>query len=239
MESILICFNRFKALHIEISIFISSILVILFTTFGLLFIPFEIDSKFHKVLFSINLPISSIIILLSIIFIFFRLKYMINDKYNKYFYILSLGLIILCMIELLINLVNDSLIINNMYYNDYYYSKNKKKKKLSKTQWFNSIFILFILNIIFFSLILLALSQNLRIHLQIDGSFHNYILAIKLEEEESAKNKKIENDSEFITNIDKNDIKNKKQNIKEKSIKSSQLDLKHDLSVEVKIDNIK
>ena len=93
--------------------------------------------------------------------------------------------------------------------------------------------------IIFFSLILLALSQNLRIHLQIDGSFHNYILAIKLEEEESAKNKKIENDSEFITNIDKNDIKNKKKNIKEKSIKSSQLDLKHDLSVEVKIDNIK
>ena len=114
MESILVCFNRFKALHIEISIFISSILVILFTTFGLLFIPFEIDSKFHKVLFSINLPISFIIILLSIIFIFFRLKYMINDKYNKYFYILSLGLIILCMIELLLNLVNDSLIINSL-----------------------------------------------------------------------------------------------------------------------------
>ena len=133
---------------------------------------------------------------------------MINNKYNKYFYILSLGLLTVCLTELLINIVNDSLIINNMYYNDYYYSKNKKNKKLSKFQWFNSIFSLMILMVIFFSLILLAISQNLRIHLQIDGSFHNYKLAIKLEEE-CAKNMK--NNSEFIADVDINNCDKSKK----------------------------
>ena len=196
MEKILLCFNHFRALQIEITILISSILGILFTIFGYFYIPFEIDSNYHKIIFSINFPLLFLISLISLIFIKFRLKYMINDKYNLYFYFLSLGLVILCMVEFILNIINDSLIINNMYYNDLFYKNKKYKniKKLSKNKWVISIIIMIILIINFFSLILLSLSQNLRIHLQIDGSFHNYLLALKLEEKIS-KNQIIENNS--------------------------------------------
>ena len=241
METILFCFNRFRALQIEISIFISSLLGIIFSIFGYYYIPFEIDSIYHKIVFSINFPLLFLISLISIIFIFFRLKYMINDKYNVLFYFLSLGLVIICMIELILNIINDSLIINNMYYNDYFskIKKYKNIKKLSKNKWIISIIIMIILIINFFSLILLSLSQNLRIHLQIDGSFHNYLLAIKLEEK-MAQNKMAENSSEFSSEININVdglIKNKKG----KKNKPEQIDLKiyKDNNMEIIIDNNK
>lgn len=120
--------------------------------------------------------------------------------------------------------------------------KNKKYKnikKLSKNKWVISIIIMIILIINFFSLILLSLSQNLRIHLQIDGSFHNYLLAIKLEEK-MAKNKMAENSSEFSSEININVdglIKNKKG----KKNKPEQIDLKSykDNNMEIIIDNNK
>ena len=241
MEKILFCFNRFKALQIEITIFISSILGIIFSIFGYCYIPFEIDSIYHKIIFSINFPLLFLIGLISSIFIFFRLKYMINDKYNLFFYFLSLGLVIICMIELILNIINDSLIINNMYYNDYFskIKKYKKFQKLSKNKWIISIIIMIILIINFFSLILLSLSQNLRIHLQIDGSFHNYLLAIKLEEK-MAQNKTMENNSGFSSDININIdeiIKNKKG----KKNKTMQIDFKNykDNNMEIIIDNNK
>ena len=230
------CFNRFKALQIDISIFISSLIGIIFTFLGLLFIPFEIDLKIYKIVFILNIPISFIIILISLIFIIFRLKYMINNQYNIFFYNLSLVLILLSLIQLISNLVNDSLIINNMYYNDYFakYKKYTKNKKINKIQWINSIIIIILLIINFFSLILLALSENLRINLQIDGSYHNYLKAIKLEEE-YAKNKSKYDDTEITQDLSLNSLD---KNKKEKNIKSN-LNLKNnkDISFEIKVNN--
>ena len=166
---------------------------------------------------------------------------MINNKYNIFFYYLSLVLILLSMIQLISNLVNDSLIINNMYYNDYFakFKKYTKIKKLNKNQWINSIIIIIFLIINFFSLILLALSENLRINLQIDGSYHNYLKAIKLEEE-YAKNKNKDNDSEITMDLSLNALD---KNKKEKDKKSSQINLKikniEEPSIEIKVSNNK
>ena len=239
MEKILFCFNYFRAIQIEITIFISSILAIIFSIFGYFYIPFEIDSKYHKIIFSTNFPLLFLISLISIIFIIFRLKYMINEKYNI-FYFLSIGLVIICMVILILNIINDSLIINNMYFNDFF-SKNKKYKnikKLSKNKWIITVIIMIILIINFFFLILLSLSQNLRIHLQIDGSFHNYLLALKIEEKIS-KNKMYENNSEFSSQLNINDMNEQINNKKEKKNKSNLIDLKNKKNndIEIIIDN--
>ena len=239
MESILLCYNRFRALQIEITIFFSSILGIILTCFGLILIPFEIDSKNHKIIFIINIPLFFLIILITVIFIIFRLKSMINDKYNLYFYFLSLGLIILCVIELFLNLINNSIIINNMYYNDYF-AKNKKLKnikKLTVIQWIQSMAIIIILMINFFSLILLSLSENLRINLQINGSYHDYTLAIKLERE-NAQKQSGDNYSIFTNDTS---INNFSKILKEKNIKSSQINIKNqkkDESINIKINTV-
>ena len=237
MESILLCYNRFTALQIEISILISSIIGIICTFLGLIYIPFEIDSKIYKILFISNFPLSFIIIIISLILIIFRLKYMINNTYNIYFYGISFGLIIICMTQLILNLVNNSLIINNMYYNDYFakFKKYKNIKKLTKSQGIKSIIIIIILLINFFSLILLSLSDNLRINLQIDGSYNDYLKAVKLEEE-YAKNKSKIDESELTQDLSINSIG---QNKKEKDLKSSQINLKNDkdISLEIKVDN--
>ncbi len=161
---------------------------------------------------------------------------MINYKYNSYFYFLSLGLIFLCVIELLLNLINNSFIINNMYYNDYF-AKNKKLKdikKLTVNQWIKSMSIIIILTVNFFSLILLALSENLRINLQINGSYHDYILAIKMEKE-NAQKQSGDNYSIFTNDTS---INNFSKISKEKNIKLSQINIKNqkkDESINIKI----
>ena len=95
-----------------------------------------------------------------------------------------------------------------------------------------------ILIINFFFLILLSLSQNLRIHLQIDGSFHNYLLALKIEEKIS-KNKMYENNSEFSSQLNINDMNEQINNKKEKKNKSNLIDLKNKKNndIEIIIDN--
>ena len=228
------CFNRFNALQIDISIIISSIIGIIVTFLGLLFIPFEIDLKIYKIIFIFNIPLSFIIIFISLIFRIFRLKYIMNNRYNIFSYYLSLVLILLCMIELISNLVNDSLIINNMYYNDYFakFKKYTKIKKLNKSQWINSIIIILFLIINFFSLILLALSENLRINLQIDGSYHDYLKSIKAEEE-YAKNKSKDNDVEITQDLSLNSLGGNKKE-KNLNIKNNK-----DISIEINVSNNK
>ena len=242
MECLLLCYNNLRALQIEIAIFISSILGVILTFLGLLFIPFEIDSKIHKLIFLLNYPLSIFIIIISMIFFFCRIKYIINDKYNIYFYFLSLFLIILCVLELILNLVNNSLIINNMYYNDYFANNKlvKTKKALTKIQWIFTVSLICILIINLFSLILLSLSENLRINLQIDGSYSNYLLAIKKEEEYIAKENE-QNSKNLPSDSSINNIKSQKKEKNNQGIQSSIIFLKEEKvdNLEVKVDNNK
>ena len=201
MESILLCYNRLRAIQIEIIIFISSIIGIILTTLGILYIPFEIDSITYKKILIINIPISFLIIIFIILFIISRLKYLINDKYNSFFCFLSLGLVLLCLTELISNLINSSLIITNIYYK-YYYDKNK----ITKIQWIYTLIIIILIIINFFSLVLLSLSENLRINLGINGSYQNYKLAIKLENE-IQKSKNNDNESDYTQDISLNNLK--------------------------------
>lgn len=205
MQTFLIILDKISALVLEFIIGFFSIIGIFLSFYGLSTIPFYIEHKLIKITFSINILLFIIILLISLIFILFRKLYLINNKLNLLCYYLSIIIISFSLLGFIINVVIDTILINDMYFFDQKAKKNKTIELTSK-QWKDTIIVVIIIFIMFLLFIFLGLSDNLRIHLKIDDSYYIYQLAIEEE-------RKIENNQNSLR---VNNIDNKKNNLNEK-----------------------
>jgi hypothetical protein len=178
MQTFLCFFDKLSALVIEILLLICTILGILMTFYGLSNIPFDIGKKGFQIFFEFNIIFISLALLIILIFILLRIINLINSKFNKICYYLSIGLISLSVLGFTINLINDTFILINLYY---YSQKSKRKnlKQLTIKQWKDTILVFAVLFLIYFALIFLSLSDNLRVYLKIDDSYIRYQQAIE------------------------------------------------------------
>ena len=178
MQTFLCFFDKLSALVIEILLLICTILGILMTFYGLSSIPFDIGKKGFQIFFEFNIIFISLALLIILIFILLRIINLINSKFNKICYYLSIGLISLSVLGFTINLINDTFILINLYY---YSQKSKRKnlKQLTIKQWKDTILVFAVLFLIYFALIFLSLSDNLRVYLKIDDSYIRYQQAIE------------------------------------------------------------
>ena len=178
MQTFLCFFDKLSALVIEILLLICTILGILMTFYGLSNIPFDIGKKGFQIFFEFNIIFISLALLIILIFILLRIINLINSKFNKICYYLSIGLISLSVLGFTINLINDTFILINLYY---YSQKSKRKnlKQLTIKQWQDTILVFAVLFLIYFALIFLSLSDNLRVYLKIDDSYIRYQQAIE------------------------------------------------------------
>ena len=180
MTYLLLCYNRFSPLIIEITCLILCLIGGILTHFGLLGIPFHIDSNIYKFFFFINIPYFTIIAILNGIFLVFRCLNLINNTLNLWGYGLSIIEIYLALFGLITSLINDSLIITNIRNYDILSKRNSEKyPMITPDEELNTKIILPIILFIWFNFLLMALTDNLLINLKINGSYHNYELAIE------------------------------------------------------------
>ena len=238
MQTFLCFFDKLSALVIEILLLICTILGILMTFYGLSNIPFDVGKKGFQIFFEFNIIFISLALLIILIFILLRIINLINSKFNKICYYLSIGLISLSVLGFTINIINDTLILINLYY---YNQKSKRKnlKQLTKKQWQDTIIVFVVIFLVYFALIFLSLSDNLRVYLKIDDSYIQYQLAI--EEDLNNKENTIDNikkmnkmksnnlsENNGIDNINQNVevVKNEINNIDNQLASNNELDKK-------------
>ena len=238
MQTFLCFFDKLSALVIEILLLICTILGILMTFYGLSNIPFDVGKKGFQIFFEFNIIFISLALLIILIFILLRIINLINSKFNKICYYLSIGLISLSVLGFTINIINDTLILINLYY---YNQKSKRKnlKQLTTKQWQDTIIVFVVIFLVYFALIFLSLSDNLRVYLKIDDSYIQYQLAI--EEDLNNKENTIDNikkmnkmksnnlsENNGIDNINQNIevVKNEINNIDNQLASNNELDKK-------------
>ena len=215
MQTFLCFFDKLSALVIEILLLVCALLGILFTFYGLSTIPFDIGKKGFQIFFEFNILFISLELLIILLFILLRILDLINSKFNKICYYLSLGLISISVLGFTVNIINNTFILINLYF---YNQKSKRKnlKQITIKQWQDTILVFVVIFLVYFALIFLSLSDNLRVYLKIDDSYIRYQLAI---EEDIKNNKKsIENIKRMnkmkANNINQNNaINNLNQNV--------------------------
>ena len=197
---LLLCYTRFSPLALEITCLILSIIGGIITFLGQNKIPFYIDSKIYKIVFFINIPYFIIMIILNVIFIIFRYYDLINNELNLWGYGLSVFEIYLSIFGIITNLINDALIISIL--RDYEYASMKNPSKyhmIQPIEWLYTKIVLPAILIIWFNMLLIALTDNFLIYLKIKASYHSYELAIEDEqhfEDTQKKHKEEENKEE-------------------------------------------
>jgi hypothetical protein len=190
--NLLLCYNYFSSLAIQIANIVLSIIGTIITNLGLSKIPFHIDSYIYKFCFKLNILYFIIIILINISFFVFSYLDLINDSLNLIAYILSIVEIYTSVFGLISNFINDFLFLDSMTM----YQKlaiNKRRKNyplLTDAQVLLTILIIITIFCIWINSILLSFSDNLLISLQINGSYSNYKLSKKIEEKYTLKSKK-------------------------------------------------
>lgn len=203
---LLLCYTRLSPLALEITFLFLSIIGGLIIYFGLEIIPFYIDSKVYKTVFLINIPFFIIIFILNVVFIIFRYKDLINNELHLFGYILSIFEVYMTLFGIITNLINDTLIIGNMkYYNEISLKKNCSKYPMIKPiEWLYTKIAFPSILLIWFNMLLMALTDNLLIDIKIKASYHDYELAIRDDQKQIHKNREDNhnnNSKEINTNI--------------------------------------
>ena len=218
VNKLLLCFNHFTPLEIQVTSILLSILGEILIIIGLSQIPFKIDSDIYKYLFSFNIPLLIFIILVNITFFIFRHLNLMNNQLNLWGYGLSVVEIYISFFGTVANILNDFMIINSMKHYQEVLSKKDPKKfpMLTNEQIIYTKLILLIMIIIWVNIILLSFSDNLLINLAIDGSYYQYNLSRNIEKnitsEEKKKNKKKKFKVSTVVIKDNDNDKNKNTN---------------------------
>ena len=220
----LLCYKRFTPFMLELSSSIISLIGGIITYFGLLGIPFRIDSQIYKILFFINIPYFILIIILNILFMAFRRFDLIKNELYSWSYGLSIVEIYVTLFGIITNMLNDAMVLSNM---GFYQTLSLRKKSdkypmITSKEWLCTKIIFPIILFIWFNMLLMNLSDNLLINLKINDSYHMYELALKEEKEYSNKEKENDDDNDNEKkNEDSGTIsqQNDKNNIRESTAK--------------------
>ena len=237
VTSILLCFNYLNAYIIEAGTIIFSCLGALNLYFTQKKLPWYADSLLERKIFLFSsICFLIIIFFLSIIKAFFRFKGIIKSQCNCFSFYLSL----ICIFSSLFGFITDLflyvLLMTNMkYYNLAIKSKKslQNKKLVTDQEWTNTIISMILSSLIWIILLLLTMSDNLRIDLKINDSYNKYLKALEDAKKGNApednvsevlrkyKEKKKERDKEVRAIVDELNKQNIKSNIKNQLIKES------------------
>ena len=220
----LLCYKRFTPFMLELSSSIISLIGGIITYFGLLGIPFRIDSQIYKILFFINIPYFILIIILNILFMAFRRFDLIKNELYSWSYGLSIVEIYVTLFGIITNMLNDAMVLSNM---GFYQTLSLRKKSdkypmITPKEWLYTKIIFPIILFIWFNMLLMNLSDNLLINLKINDSYHMYELALKEEKEYSNKEKENDDDNDNEKKYEDSDTisqQNDKNNIRESTAK--------------------
>lgn len=219
---LLLCYTRFSPLALEITCLIVSIFGGIITFLGLKKIPFYIDSKIYKIVFLINIPFFLIMIALNVVFMIFRYYDLINNELNLWGYGLSIFEIYLSVFGIITNLINDALIISILRDYENIAIKNPSKyHMIQPIEWLYTKIVLPVILLIWFNMLLIALTDNFLIYLKIKASYHNYELALEDEEKFSnaqKKDKEEQNKDEVNHEGENNEDVNTKDILKNKNM---------------------
>ena len=226
MSHFLLCFNYLNAYTIELLIFFTSLLGIANAYFSHLLIPWDVLPWDFELRFKIlNIFLFCVILLFLTPIIFLRLKGLINNNCNSNsFYISLVGIVSSCF-GVGITIYFNILILKNM--NKYELnSKNKiRNKKIPKQDWIKTIILISIISFIWIILLILTISDSLRIEKQTNGSYSSYLSAIKEEKKHyELENRKIgfkrKKNKKNSKKKEKEEIENKKGEINNKVIQT-------------------
>lgn len=191
---LLLCYNYFPALAIQISSFILSILGIFLIKLGLLKIPFYVDAYIYKFFFHVNIPYFLLIFLFNLTFLIFRCTHLMNNDLNLWGFGLSIIEVYVAIFGIITNLINESMIIYNIKDYKKLAMEKKSNKVIKNDQLIYTKIILPGIIIIWLNILLLSISDLILINLKIDGSYNNYRLSMEIEKqivnEEINKNQK-------------------------------------------------
>lgn len=179
---ILLCYIKFPPMLIEISTSILSIIGGILIYYGLSEIPFHSIDKYFKLLFIMNIPFFILLMIINILFIFFRYFDKINNEFNLWCYYISMCEIIFSTVNLILNLIYDTFVIQEII-----------NIVLTRKEWLFTKIILSIILFILINILLMNVTDNFLISLKINGSYCQYELAI--EAENKINKKKEENDT--------------------------------------------
>ena len=183
ITSILLCFNYLNAYTIEASIIILSCLGISDLYITKILLPWYADSILEgKIFLWSNLFFYVAIICFTISMVFLRCKALINSEYNNLGFYLSIVCIFASLFGLITTLFIYVLLITNMKF----FSSEKKNPKNAKDKnsitsqdWVNTVISMILSSLIWIILMLLTMSDNLRIDLKINASYYKYLKALK------------------------------------------------------------
>ena len=177
---LLLCFNEFSAIRLEICTCSLSFIGIIITLMGIKIILWNIQSFLHKIIFKSNILLFFLTFIFSTIMFISRMKGIIYSKFKKSGILISIMLITFCAIGFIGNLVSNVSFIDNLITN---------KNILKLNDWIKSLLIIISLLIIWIILIMTTLSDNLRVNFEINGSYNDYLRAIDEENLASSQQK--------------------------------------------------
>jgi len=179
---ILLCYIKFPPMLIEISTSILSLIGGVLIYYGLYEIPFHSIDKYFKLLFTMNIPFFILLMITNILFIFFRYFDKINNEFNLWCYYISMSEIIISTVNLILNLIYDTFVIQEII-----------NIVLTRKEWLFTKIILSLILFILINILLMNVTDNFLISLKINGSYCQYEMAI--EAENNINKKKEENDN--------------------------------------------
>lgn len=218
----LCCFNKLIALHIEILTGILIFIGIIIDIFGKNCIPFDsTDNDILKLFFDLNFYFFIFIFIPLILFVILRVKLLVNisTKMNRICLCLSLFQMVTGIFGFIFHFVSSVFIINGLISFEKVIKKKLKenikvKDQLMTTgQWTKIIFILTSIFIIWVLIMMLLISEIIRIFLKINGPYKDYKKALK---EENQYINAINYSDSNASGININKKKLKKQIIKSK-----------------------
>ena len=202
----LFCFNNFNVYTIEFCIVFSAILGLIIINFSRELIPWYancLEEKRFYISFNILFLIMIVIFLSPILYL--RFKGYINNIYNRigfYFASFNIAISLLGYCDTIISGILSLLKLKNYVF---------KGKGISSEDYGNTLILISILVVIWIFLILLNISELLRISLKINTSYNTYLNAISLEKQLSETTTAVDLDEKQTKKEAKNNNKKKKK----------------------------
>ena len=168
------CLNSKRTKYIEIILLFLNLLCFIFYILFFSTISWSFIHILNQLLYYLDFIFLLINIIINIYIIYIRRKRLINSRKNDIAKALSLSIILICSIALILNCFASYNILKSI--NNYDKNQNMiKHNNDNKKKYISSVTFIIIINIIWFLILLLWISDFIRIKIKSEDTFYNYL----------------------------------------------------------------
>ena len=168
------CLNSKRTKYIEIILLFLNLLCFIFYILFFSTISWSFIHILNQLLYYLDFIFLLINIIINIYIIYIRRKRLINSRKNDIAKALSLSIILICSIALILNCFASYNILKSI--NNYDKNQNMiKHNNDNKKKHISSVTFIIIINIIWFLILLLWISDFIRIKIKSEDTFYNYL----------------------------------------------------------------